>query len=166
MSKPVLSRLLVASLVSLFAVASPGVAHAAPKKPTKKTTASAKAKAASKTTAKSSNRTALEMQREKSALPSSRALKTVEAPRSLGQVKPPRSNDFFEATSKEAEYENLVDQEIKALYRLSQQNKRSPNRGEIWLRLGERYVEKARLVEFREQAGYETKLKEFMDKKT
>jgi TolA-binding protein len=104
--------------------------------------------------------------REKVALPTSQALRTPVATRSLSVVKPPRSNEFYDTSNKEAEYESLVDQEIKALYNLSQQNKRSPNRGEIWLRLGERYVEKARLVEFREQANYDKELKNFMEKKT
>jgi TolA-binding protein len=107
-----------------------------------------------------------DVEREKMALPTSQALRAPVATRSLGEVKPPRSNDFYEANNKEAEYEHLVDEEIRALYNLSQQNKRSPNRGEIWLRLGERYVEKARLVGFREQSAYDVQMKSFMDKKS
>lgn len=103
----------------------------------------------------------------RSALPQSRALQTPAAqPRSLGAVKPPRSNDFYDSGAKEAEYEKLLDREIRALYKLSQQTKKSPNRGEIWLRLAERYVEKARLVEFRAQANYDKNIKEFLEKKT
>lgn len=109
---------------------------------------------------------AIEIKKESSALPTSQALKAPTTTRSLGLVKPPRSNEFYDTNSKEAEYEHLVDEEIKALYGLSQANKRSPNRGEIWLRLGERYVEKARLVDYREQANYEQRLKDFNDKKS
>lgn len=104
---------------------------------------------------------------KRSALPQSRALQTPTGKaRSLGTVKPPRSNDFYDTGSKEAEYEKLLDQEIRALFKLSQQTKSSPNRGEIWLRLAERYVEKARLVEFRIQNEYDRRIKDFLDKKT
>lgn len=108
------------------------------------------------------------MQRVRSSLPQSHALKGAPAgKRSLGAVKPPKSNEFYDSGStKEAEYERLVDEEIKALFKLSQQNRRSQSRGEIWLRLGERYVEKARLVDFREQAEYDKKLKDYAAKKT
>lgn len=109
----------------------------------------------------------LDMQRSRTALPQSQALRPKEVqPRALGVVKPPRSSEFLESGSKEAQYEKLVDEEIKALYKLSAQNRRSPSRGEIWLRLGERYVEKARLVEFRAQAEYDKKLKDYAEKKT
>jgi cellulose synthase operon protein C len=105
---------------------------------------------------------------KRSALPQSRALQVPAGSktRSMGAVKPPRSNSFYETGSKEAEYERLLDQEIRALFKLSQQTKRSPNRGEIWLRLAERYVEKARLVEFRVQNEYDKRVKDFLSKKT
>ncbi|HVK60073.1 MAG TPA: tetratricopeptide repeat protein [Bdellovibrionales bacterium] len=165
-SKSRITRLVVASMISAAAFASIGEpAAAAPKKPAKKA-AKSQAKAKAKPVAAGKSRSALDMQREKSALPSSAALRSPVTQRQLGAVKPPRSDQFYEGSSKEAEYEGLVDQEIKALYRLSQQNKRSPNRGEIWLRLGERYVEKARLVEFRVQAEYEHKMKDYLAKKT
>lgn len=105
---------------------------------------------------------------KRSALPQSRALE-VPAPnrsRSMGAVKPPRSNSFLDSDTKEAQYENLLDQEIRALFKLSQKTKKSANRGEIWLRLAERYVEKARLVEFRVQNEYDRKVKDFLEKKT
>lgn len=105
---------------------------------------------------------------KRSALPQSRALQAPEGSkiRSMGSVKPPRSNSFYESGSKEAEYERLLDQEIRALFKQSQQTKQSPNRGEIWLRLAERYVEKARLVEFRVQNEYDKRVKDFLAKKT
>ena len=105
------------------------------------------------------------MKKESSALPESQAFKAPVVTHSLGAVKPPRSDAFYEGT-KEAQYEQLVDQEVNALYKLSQANKRSQNRGEIWLRLGERYVEKARLVSFREQNEYDKKIQDYNAKKT
>lgn len=105
---------------------------------------------------------------KRSALPQSRALQSPppQAPRSMGAVKPPRSNSFYDTGTKEAEYEKLLDREIRALFAASQKARRSPQRGEIWLRLAERYVEKARLVEFREQSEYDRKVKAFVEKKT
>lgn len=105
---------------------------------------------------------------KRSALPQSRALLVPQGnkTRSMGAVKPPRSNSFYDGGSKEAEYERLLDQEIRALFKQMQQTKRSPNRGEIWLRLAERYVEKARLVEFRVQNEYDKRVKDFLEKKT
>lgn len=165
------ASLLVAALVAPFAPSS--VAEAKPKKVAAKAQASSSrgAKGAPKKpsapAAAPGRNSGINMQRSQFVLPKSEALKTPEAKqRSLGAVKPPRSNEFLDGGSKEAEYERLVDQEIAALYKLSQQNKRSQNRGEIWLRLGERYVEKARLSEFRSQAEYDKKLKDFQDKKT
>jgi TolA-binding protein len=152
---------LLASL-SMTALA-PLPSEAAKKKPVKRAARKVPAKAPARAGAIDSK---TDVQREKTALPTSQALRAPVVTRSLGEVKPPRSNEFYETNNKEAEYEHLVDEEIKALYSLSQQNKRSPNRGEIWLRLGERYVEKARLIEFREQADYDKQLKAFMDKKT
>ncbi len=110
-------------------------------------------------------RQAIDLKKEKSSLPQSQAFKAPVVTHSLGAVKPPRSDQFYEGT-KEAQYEQLVDQEINALYKLSQANKRSQNRGEIWLRLGERYVEKARLVSFREQSDFDKKLQDYNSKKT
>jgi cellulose synthase operon protein C len=108
----------------------------------------------------------LELSRSRQALPESSALKQEVKPKQLSAVKPPRSGDFYEGDTKEAEYERILDEEIKALYKLSQQTRKSANRGEIWLRLGERYVEKARLVEMRAQADYDRQLKDFHDKKS
>lgn len=150
--------LLTTALVVSMAASTSG---AAPKK--KKAAAKPQAKAA---VHRAGTASPADLQREKSALPTSTALKTPVAQRALMEVKPPRSNEFYQTNDKEAEYEHLVDEEIQQLYNLSQQNKRSPNRGEIWLRLGERYVEKARLVEFREQNDYDKQLKAFMAKQT
>ena len=108
----------------------------------------------------------LGIQRSQLNLPKATGLAQTAASHSLGVVKPPRSNDFLQGDSKEVEYERLVDQEINALFKLSQQNRRSQNRGELWLRLGEQYSEKARLVSFREQSEYDKRIRDFQDKKT
>ena len=68
----------------------------------------------------------------------------------LKAVKPPSSNKlYYEEGTDEAQLEQVTDEGIKQLYALSQQYKQSPRRGELWLRLAEQYVEKARLIEFR-----------------
>jgi tetratricopeptide (TPR) repeat protein len=104
---------------------------------------------------------------KRSALPQSSALQSPKTTsRSLGIVKPPRSNSFYETGTKEAEYEKLLDREIRALYSASQKASKSQQRGEIWLRLAERYVEKARLVEFRVQNEFDQNVKAFVEKKT
>lgn len=114
-----------------------------------------------------SNNQALDMQRSQSKLPQAQNLVEPIVKRSVEAIKPPRSNSFLEGgNTKEAEYERVLDEEIKQLFKLSSQNRTSPNRGEIWLRLGERYVEKSRLIDLREQAEHEKKLKEFAEKKT
>lgn len=109
---------------------------------------------------------ALNMKKTKTSLPQAQLFKSAAPARSLNVVKPPRSSDFYDDNSKEAEYEKLVDQEIEALYKLTKQHRRSKNRGEFWLRLGERYVEKARLVDFRQQAEFDEQLKAYQSKKS
>ena len=164
-SKFALAVLAVASLAVPTVQAAPKrvVRRTVTKKTVTKRTSSS---SSSSTSTRGGSSAAIDIRKEGTSLPTSQALKAPVAVHSMGAVKPPRSNEFYDTTSKEAEYEHLVDEEIKALYSLSQANKRSPNRGEIWLRLGERYVEKARLVEFREQSDYDKQLKEFSEKKT
>lgn len=111
----------------------------------------------------------INISRSKTELPKSQGLQELQqstAPKDLRRVRPPRSNEFYVGSSKEIEYERLLDMEIKKLYQLSQQYRKSVNRGEIWLRLAERYVEKARMIEFREQSIYDQKIKDYLDKKT
>ncbi len=108
----------------------------------------------------------LEFGRAQINLPSSTKLATPTAPsRDTRAVKPPRSGDFLDGNTKEIAYEKLLDEEIKKYYELTRQYQRSKSRGELWLRLAERYVEKAQLVEFRAQAEYDQKLKNYLDKK-
>lgn len=82
--------------------------------------------------------------------------------KNLRAVKPPSSRQFYgSGGTLEQRYEELVDKEIAQLYRLSQQYQRSPSRGEIWVRLAERYVEKARLIEFRLQDEFDKKIEAY-----
>jgi tetratricopeptide (TPR) repeat protein len=135
-------------------------AEAAPKKKKKPAATAAKKSSTAAPT------TGLGMERSKSALPQSQKLQEPPKSHSLEAVKPPKSGNFYDSGTKEAEYEHILDEEIKTLYQLSQRNRKSPNRGEIWLRLGEIYVEKARLVDLREQTNYEKNLHDFAEKKT
>ena len=85
----------------------------------------------------------------------------------LGDVKPPRSSNFFlDPDDDKAKLELITDQQIQELYKLTTKYKSSPNRGELWLRLAELYVEKAGFLDFREQGQYDQKLKDFQDGKT
>src|SRR6185437_4525113 len=64
-------------------------------------------------------------------------------------IRPPsRSKLFYAPGTNEAELERLTDEQISQLYKLTRQFKNSSRRGELWLRLAERYVEKARLIEY------------------
>lgn len=87
--------------------------------------------------------------------------------RNLKSVKPPRSNKYFllDDNPLKTEYNKLVDEEIRRLYDLSRKYKTSKNRGEIWLRLGSRYVEKGTIIDFKAQDAYEKKLKLYEQKK-
>ncbi len=80
----------------------------------------------------------------------------------LNSVKPPKSSELFKNdNSDQAEYEKTLDAQIAELYKLTQKFKASANRGELWLRLAELYVEKSSLVDARKQDEYDKKLKNF-----
>lgn len=82
----------------------------------------------------------------------------------LESVKPPRSSDIMTRDtggSDKVKYERILDQQIQELYKLTQKFKSSPNRGELWLRLAELYVEKAGLIDGRKQDEYDAKLRAF-----
>jgi tetratricopeptide (TPR) repeat protein len=139
----------------------------AKKKTTKVAADSDDSSRAAPVSAADANRKALDFGRSKFALPQSTKIATPPPTiRDIHLVKPPRSSEFYEGNSKEVRYEKLLDEEIRELYRLSQQYRQSRSRGEIWLRLAERYVEKAHFIEFREQAEYDKKFKDYLDKKT
>lgn len=79
--------------------------------------------------------------------------------RNTQKIKPPSSMQFFiKSNEKEAQLERLLDQQINELYSLSQKFRKSPERGEIWLRLGELYVEKSKLVQYRIQGELDKKI--------
>lgn len=79
--------------------------------------------------------------------------------RNTKKIKPPSSVQFFiKGNEKEAQLEKILDKQINELYTLSQKFRKSPERGEIWLRLGELYVEKAKLVQYRIQADFDKKI--------
>ncbi len=85
----------------------------------------------------------------------------------LATIKPPsRSALYYEAGTNEAQLEKITDQGINQLYKLTQQFKHSARRGELWLRLAELYVEKARLIEYKIQQEYDEKVKVFQQGKT
>lgn len=87
-------------------------------------------------------------------------------PRDVTIIKPPRSNKFFYSDNVlKKEYNSLIDQEIDKLYKLSQKYKTSKSRGEIWLRLAERYVEKGKIIEFAAQDNYDKRIKLWEQKK-
>ncbi len=80
----------------------------------------------------------------------------------LNQVKPPRTSSFFDdANEDKNKLEKITDQQIAELFKLTQKFKSSPQRGELWLRLAELYVEKAGVIDFRRQGEYDQALKEF-----
>lgn len=106
----------------------------------------------------------LQMSKTDTSLPSSNlGFKNQVQSYNLDSVKPPRSSEFMarESGSDQAQYEKVLDQQIRELYKLTQKFKSSANRGELWLRLAELYVEKAGLVDTRKQNDYDAKLRAF-----
>jgi cellulose synthase operon protein C len=107
----------------------------------------------------------LKVQKSQSSLPTIQKEEAI-VKRDLREVKPPSSNKlYFSEDENEAELEKITDQGIDQLYKLTQRYKRSSRRGELWLRLAELYVDKARLIEFRLQNDYDKKMDEFLTKK-
>lgn len=85
----------------------------------------------------------------------------------LSAVKPPRLSEIYEYENKDkVEYEKTLNLQINELFKLTQKFKGSANRGELWLRLAELYVEKANIVDTRKQNEYDVKLQEFQAGKT
>lgn len=83
-------------------------------------------------------------------------------PVNLGEVKPPKTSSFYQdANDDKARLEVITDRQINELYKLTQKFKNSPQRGELWLRLAELYVEKAGIIDFRKQDDYDRKLRDF-----
>lgn len=85
----------------------------------------------------------------------------------LSEVKPPKSSELLKYdNSDQSNYEQTLDSQISELYKLTQKFKGSANRGELWLRLAELYVEKSGLVDGRKQDEYDKKLQAFQQGQT
>ena len=112
----------------------------------------------------------VQFSKSKSALPqfSTKEKREAQAPHeNLAQIKPPsRSAMYYEDGTDEAQLEKITNQGINQLYKLTQQFKDSKRRGELWLRLAELYVEKARLIEYQLQKKYDDQLSKFQSGKT
>ena len=99
---------------------------------------------------------------------SSYGFKAPQTSYNLESVKPPRSSEIWtrDGNSGKAGYERVLNQQINELYKLTQRFKNSPNRGELWLRLAEIYVEKSTLIDSRKQDEYDAKLRAFQSGKS
>lgn len=106
--------------------------------------------------------------KQKSALPTSARSDSAPSQNvNLRAVKPPRSKElYYSENSDEAELERVLDDQIEQLFKLTQQYRKSTKRGELWLRLAELYVEKARLIEYRIQAKHDKDMEKFLTGKT
>lgn len=67
----------------------------------------------------------------------------------------PKSFDSFFSYEDEKALEEVTDIGIEQMSRLIEQFERSPNRGELWLRLAELYIEKSKIVSLKEQREYQ-----------
>jgi cellulose synthase operon protein C len=86
----------------------------------------------------------------------------------MNNIKPPRANEILQsaASGDFADYERILSKQIDELYKLTQKFKSSDNRGELWLRLAELYVEKAVLIDTRKQDEFDKRVKLFNQGKT
>ncbi len=109
----------------------------------------------------------LNKSKTRTALPEFKKTQAVVKRVDLYQVKPPsRSTLYYEEGTNEAQLERITDEGIKQLFKLTQQFKSSKRRGELWLRLAELYVEKARLIEYRLQQKYDEQIHAFQKGET
>ena len=92
-------------------------------------------------------------------LPSLKRKKTIRRKKiNLRDVKPPSSSYlYYSKGTDEAELESIQNEEIQYLFRLLKKRE-DP---ELFLRLGNIYVEKARFISFKIQSDYEKKLSDF-----
>lgn len=101
--------------------------------------------------------------KKSSILPSAQALFSSKENVNLKSVKPSRSSLIYSYENKdEIAYEKTLNLQINELYKMTEKFKASSTRGELWLRLGELYVEKADIINNRRQAEYDNKLKYFL----
>lgn len=87
--------------------------------------------------------------------------------RNIRAIKPPSEKKFSRSSSSKdiSRLEQVVDKSIAQMYRLIKKYKKSKRRGELWLRQGELYVEKARLVEQRIFNDFDKKIELWEKKK-
>ncbi len=85
----------------------------------------------------------------------------------LESVKPIKSYEIIksDSISQMVEYEKVLDEQILELFKLTKKFKDSNNRGELWLRLAELYVEKGSLIDYRMQKEFDKKLVLYQQKK-
>lgn len=109
-----------------------------------------------------------EMKKGQTSLPDSKLnFQQTSLARNLEEIKPPKSKEIFQrGGGLKAEYEKVLDQQIAELYKLTRQFKDSSNRGELWLRLAELYVEKAGIIDILKQEQYDERLRAFQAGKT
>ncbi|MCB0343326.1 MAG: tetratricopeptide repeat protein [Bdellovibrionales bacterium] len=105
-----------------------------------------------------------QIQKEKSALPEA-AAQQKSAPKTYKITAPKSSKFYYEQGSDEGALEQATDDAIKQTVRVIKRLGRSPKRGELWLRLAELYVDKARLIDFRIQNKYDEQLKLYQEGK-
>ncbi|MBX3041878.1 MAG: tetratricopeptide repeat protein, partial [Bdellovibrionaceae bacterium] len=103
------------------------------------------------------------LQKSEIVLPQSQLSFQSGTPRNMNEVKPPRSSELMrsEMDSDRRQYNKILDQQIDELFKLSQKFRNSPNRGEMWLRLAELYVEKSTILDGIAQDEYDKQLKQF-----
>ena len=107
------------------------------------------------------------IQKNSVVVPDTKVLFEEKKPVNLSSVKPPRLAEFYQYENRDkTEYEKTLNLQITELFKLTQKFKSSTNRGELWLRLAELYVEKSSLVDTRKQNEYDVKLQEFLAGKT
>lgn len=169
------ARLLDLSVALLLAM--PSVSFAAKKKSTKaapkkpEASSSKKKKTVAELLAQvreESRGGAIKLEKTGTALPGSQLKFQEESHTNLDSVKPPKSSELMrtEVSSEKADYVRVLDQQIGELYKLTQKFKNSANRGEMWLRLAELYVEKATILDSLAQDEYDRKLKAFQGGQT
>jgi len=103
------------------------------------------------------------------AIPDSASTATVEQKKlsDLNTVKPPKTKSFYKNTNDDnAKLEAILDQQIQELFKLTKKFETSSQRGEMWLRLAELYVEKAGMIDFRKQDEHDRKLQDYQSGKT
>ncbi len=109
----------------------------------------------------------VQLKKTASALPEFQKTQVPKAqvPLNFQSIRPPPRSRLYEAGTNEAELQEVTDQGINQLYKLTRQFKNSPRRGELWLRLAELYVEKSRLIEFKIQTEHDKATRAYAEKK-